>query len=429
VGHLVGKDVFRRLGKKIDGLYVRAPWSETLHALLKELYSAEDADFVIRMPFAMSSGRRIARVIGVTPEEALPVLARLAEKGLVMDLAVGGEMHYMPAPIVVGLFEFAMMRTGTRTREIARLFNDYLQEDPAFLQANFGGGERVSYARALPHEETVPAECLEIIDYERAAELIDRAKRHSVSLCSCRHEKLHLGHPPCSMPLESCTSFGVGADYLVRHGLARESSREEMRDLFARSREAGVVLCADNVRRSVTLICHCCGCCCDALLGIRRHGYENAVVSSSFIVSFDHEKCTGCGACERACPIGVIGMKGEGRSRFPEADEKLCLGCGVCALACRPRACTMRKRDRRVIHPETTFEKIILQSLERGTLQNQLFDDPSRLTHRFLRGVIGGFLRLPPVKRGLMSDLLRSRFLQGMRGGAELSGRGWMTKV
>jgi hypothetical protein len=59
-------------------------------------------------------------------------------------------------------------------------------------------------------------------------------------------------------------------------------------------------------------------------------------------------------------------------------------------------------------------------------LQNQLFDDPNRLTHRLLRGLVGGFLRLPPVKQALMSDLLRSRFLNMMKSGVQKQGKAWL---
>lgn len=75
----------------------------------------------------------------------------------------------------------------------------------------------------------------------------------------------------------------------------------------------------------------------------------------------------------------------------------------------------LHPRPRRVLHPETTFERVILQCLERGTLQNQLFDDPSSKTQSFLRAVVGGFLRVPSVKQALMSDALRSRFLGALR--------------
>jgi len=49
--HIVGKDVlYRKLGRKIDGLTVRVPWNETLHEILKELYITEEADLIIKMP-------------------------------------------------------------------------------------------------------------------------------------------------------------------------------------------------------------------------------------------------------------------------------------------------------------------------------------------------------------------------------------------
>ena len=62
MGHLVGKDVYRRLGKKVDNLTMRAPWNETLHAILKELYLPEEADLVVAMPYGMSSLERLKRV-------------------------------------------------------------------------------------------------------------------------------------------------------------------------------------------------------------------------------------------------------------------------------------------------------------------------------------------------------------------------------
>ena len=62
-----------------------------------------------------------------------------------------------------------------------------------------------------------------------------------------------------------------------------------------------------------------------------------------------------------------------------------------------------------------SFERVILQSLEQGTLQNLLFSNPQKLTHSFFRGFVGGFLKLPPVKRSLIGDRYRSRFLSFMR--------------
>jgi len=70
---------------------------------------------------------------------------------------------------------------------------------------------------------------------------------------------------------------------------------------------------------------------------------------------------------------------------------------------------------------------VILQCLERGTLQNQLFDAPESKGQAFLRACVGGFLRLTPVKRTLMSAALRSRFLGAIRNSAIRGGKGTFT--
>jgi hypothetical protein len=98
----------------------------------------------------------------------------LADKGPVLDLWGGDEYYYMPSPMVIGLFEFAMMRTGpdVDTRKLAGLFHHYLSGDRAF----------------------------------------EAADKFAIGICSCRHEKLHAATKECDVPLESCTSFGLGAD-------------------------------------------------------------------------------------------------------------------------------------------------------------------------------------------------------------------------
>jgi ferredoxin len=126
--------------------------------------------------------------------------------------------------------------------------------------------------------------------------------------------------------------------------------------------------------------------------------------------------------------VQAIGRADDPAPRFrkfgrPVVDRTLCIGCGVCSLKCKSGAMQLHKRAQRVLHPETTFERIILQCLERGTLQNQLFDNPSSLTHTFARACLGGFLRIPPVKKALMSDLLRSQFLGALKHAAASQGQ------
>ncbi|MDO9264373.1 MAG: 4Fe-4S binding protein [Desulfosalsimonadaceae bacterium] len=437
MGHLAGKDIYRQLGTKIDGMMFSAPQKDVFYDILRLLYTDEEAEVVIKMPYALATIERIAASTGYDQAKLQHILDRLTTKGLVIDIFVNNAYHYTPSPIVVGIFEFTMMRTAVDldTKKMATLFHEYMQGDDAFYARNFGNHQQVSVMRSLPHQEAIKdAEYVEILDYEKAAAIVDMVDTYAIGICSCRHKKLHLDEKHCDTSLDNCLSLGIAADYLIRHHFARKVSKTEILESLTRSKEQGLVLNSDNVRRNHRFICQCCKCCCSTLQGISKFGYANTIVTSTFIAEVDDAACIGCGKCAKACPIEAISMTPINNPQTKKKmdariDEKICLGCGVCALKCKTGALGLVKRKQRVIHPEGIFERIVLQSLERGTLQNQMFDDPGKISHQAMRAILGAFFKLTPVHRALMSDTLRSTFLKSMEMGLAVQGKGWLAKL
>ena len=98
MGHMVGKDVYRKLGRKMDNLTMRAPWNEALHAILRELYSPEEADLAVMMPYGLSTIDQIERATTYDRTRLQKLLEGLCTKGLIMDLWMHGWVARSYAP-------------------------------------------------------------------------------------------------------------------------------------------------------------------------------------------------------------------------------------------------------------------------------------------------------------------------------------------
>jgi hypothetical protein len=53
-------------------------------------------------------------------------------------------------------------------------------------------------------------------------------------------------------------------------------------------------------------------------------------------------------------------------------------------------------------------------AVERGTLPNLIFDQQVLCSHRILGAVLGAVLNLPPLKRALAADQVKSTYLEAL---------------
>lgn len=420
MGHLFNvKENYLALRRRADQTQSGLPATEDVYEILKILYTEEEAGIAASLPLKPSPLSIIAQWTGRTADELKPLLERMADKGLALDLynERKKEWYYMAAPPVVGFFEFSMMRkrTDIDQKKLAHLFYSYMHDGREFPMVLFGGDTQIG--RTVVHETALSdGDTTEILPYERASEIIRESKTGAVSLCFCRHEAMHRGKA-CLHPMEICTQVNGGADFVIRHGLGRKAETGELLDILARAREDHLVQICDNVKHRPTYICHCCGCCCGQLLAINTLGLDYAVTTSMFTAEPDPAQCVGCGKCARVCPIQAITMTavrpepGEKQGIHSHVDAEICLGCGVCADVCHKDAMKMKRRKERVLTPEHTLERILRMNIERGRIQNLLFDDQAGPTFRFMNRFLGALLRLAPVKRALAREQVKSRFV------------------
>jgi ferredoxin len=417
MAHLAVGSGYQQLTKRLNRAPQGAPSSDTLYKILGVLMSEREAQLVSLLPIRPFRVATAAKAWKLSEAETRKTLDTLAGRAVLLDLAHEGEPLYILPPPMAGFFEFSMMRLrgDVDQKLLAELFYQYLNVEQDFVTALFGRGE-TQLGRAFVQEEALPPELsLQVLDYERASHVIRKTSSVGVSLCYCRHKKQHLGEA-CSAPMQICLTFGNTARSLIKHGFARAADTAEGLDLLQQAQDHGLVQFGDNVQHGVSFICNCCGCCCEAMLAVRRLALMHPVHTTNYIASIDTETCRGCGKCVSACPVDALSLRSRHDPRRPKRrrvalDESRCLGCGVCVAACPDSRIRLRPRTERVITPVNAAHKTVLMAIERGRLHDLVFDNQAHLSHRAMAAILGVILALPPVKQALASRQLRSRYL------------------
>ncbi len=417
MAHRTLKNGHARFTDRLNRFPQGAPPSEYLRRILELLMDEREAELLSLVPIRPFTAERAARAWKTSVADARTVLDELASRALLVDVVRDDGTTYVLPPPMAGFFEFSLMRVreDLDQRQLSELFHEYLNVEEDFVRALFADGT-TQLGRVFVQEPMLPRDdALEVLDHERATEVIETATHIGVGLCYCRHKMQHLDRA-CDAPLDICMTFGSAAESLCRHGHARTIDAHECKDLLEQAYEHGLVQFGENVQQRVSFICNCCGCCCEAMIAARRFAEMRPIHTTNYLPEVDRGACNGCSRCVDACPVEALTLvsandPAKPRRRTARVADDACLGCGVCVRSCARDAISLRPRAARVITPVNSAHRYVLMAIERRKLQNLVFDDQVLASHRAMAAVLGAILALPPVKRALASEQVRSRYL------------------
>lgn len=325
-------EVYRKLANVLDALPNKFPSTQSgvETKLLAKLFSEEEALLACVMQLSPESAAAIAMRAGLDPIETRNTLKRMVAKGLI-DIRRGeGEFSYALRPFVVGFYEGQLPRMDA---EMAGLFEQYYRESKGAILR-----PAPSLHRVIPVEKSIPLE-VKIHPYERASQLLEKAKSWGVRDCICRVQQRLLGKQ-CSHPVETCLVFSEAEHAFDRSKVDRALTKEEALKILRETEEAGLVHSSGNYRDGVEYICNCCICCCGIMRGVAEFGIMSAVAHSDFQITVVGENCNGCEACVGRCQFGALSLS----DGLAVANYLHCVGCGLCVLVCPTDALHLERR-------------------------------------------------------------------------------------
>jgi len=329
--------VYKKLYKRLTVTLTGIPKGGKLLEILEVLFTIEEAEMALILPFMPAPVSDIADGAGMDIEDAKRVLSNMADKGLVYAFERrGGTQMFMLFSVVWTLFKFPFMTDdipGLDYERLISLCDEFLAEYPLVEGPSVPEGKHFPLDRVLPINESLSMKS-EVLPHDSVYQYFDDAKYISVGECAC---KRIVGD--CDSPTEVCMSFDYEAKFLAERKMARLINKEEAKTIHKMATDAGLVSVTSNTKDKVNFLCHCCPCCC-ALLGVAtRHGLYDLAPKGAYIASVKQDECTACGLCEETCPMKAIEI-----NDTAQINIERCIGCGLCVLSCTTGALSLIKR-------------------------------------------------------------------------------------
>ena len=196
MAHQTVKAGYEQLVDRLNRFPQGAPPSDVLYAILKMLFSEREAGLVALLPIRPFTAKRAARVWKTT-----------TGRNDGDSRGVGGTRHparhgnrrwqrtFVLPPPMAGFFEFSLMRVrgDLDQKVLSELFYQYLNVEEDFIKALFAEGQ-TQLGRVFVQETVLPIDNgIQVLDHERASEVVRSASHRGVGVCYCRHKMDHIG--------------------------------------------------------------------------------------------------------------------------------------------------------------------------------------------------------------------------------------------
>jgi ferredoxin len=323
-------EVAENYGPNLSG----PPLCDELIALIQHMFTEDEADVIRHLkPKEAKTAAEIAERAHRPVEEVKTILDVLArEKYIIVSFGRPPATRYSLIPIVPGAFETVLVRTSMDSltdwhRRFAQLYTQLF--DTGFTALNIG--KRPPGIRYLPVNETISGH-QQAMPFDYFEEYIDRFNHFAVALCQCRMAE-ELSGRGCDRPKENCATLGKMALSLSKQGRGRLVEKKELLEIKAKAEASGLVTWAMVMEREgSSTSCSCCGCCCGMMRSISEYNMPGRIAPPHFLPKCDPERCSYCGKCALACPMGAITIDTKGKTRSFAVER--CIGCGLCVVKC-----------------------------------------------------------------------------------------------
>ena len=337
-------------------------------ALIKELFTPEEAGLAAIMPIGLNNLETIETHTGRPAADIHPLLENMADKGLIYHQKRNDQDLYKLMPVLPGIFEYQFMKGGYTEKDykLARIFKEYFDKvwSNKELMTNPILKKITPFSRVIPVEKELSGGGQVVHPYEKVSEYIRNASHISVSTCYCRHHGELLGDP-CDKPKENCLSFGPNAVYAHERGYGRLISKEDASRLLDEAEAAGLVHMSSNTSKYIDFICNCCLCHCGIIQSFDNMDMPSIGAVSAFRLKIDEEQCIGCEDCVEICPLKALEVK----DALIQVNRKRCIGCGLCNRACPNEALSMERVADAPIPPldNKALTASIIESIQQAT--------------------------------------------------------------